>query len=95
MGGLRLLNSYWVAQDSTFKYYEAILVDPVRKGIKRDPSINWVCSTKHKHRELRGKTAKGRKHRGLGRGHRFSQTKGGSRRAAWLRNNTLQLRRKR
>lgn len=27
-GGLRVLNSYWVAQDSSYKYYEVILVDP-------------------------------------------------------------------
>lgn len=27
-GGLRVLNSYWVAQDSSYKYFEVILVDP-------------------------------------------------------------------
>ena len=32
---------------------------------------------------------------GLGKGRRFTQTKGGSRRAAWLRKNSLKLRRKR
>lgn len=26
-GGLRVLNSYWVAQDSSYKYFEVILVD--------------------------------------------------------------------
>lgn len=30
-GGLRVLNSYWVAQDSSYKYYEVILVDPSHK----------------------------------------------------------------
>lgn len=30
-GGLRVLNSYWVAQDSSYKYYEVILVDPAHK----------------------------------------------------------------
>jgi ribosomal protein L15E len=30
-GGLRVLNSYWVAQDSTYKYYEVILMDPSHK----------------------------------------------------------------
>ena len=25
---LRVLNSYWVCQDSTYKWYEVILVDP-------------------------------------------------------------------
>lgn len=27
-GGLRVLNSYWVAQDSSYKYYEVVLIDP-------------------------------------------------------------------
>lgn len=30
-GGLRVLSSYWVAQDSSYKYYEVILVDPAHK----------------------------------------------------------------
>lgn len=30
-GGLRVLNSYWVGQDSTFKFYEVILVDTAHK----------------------------------------------------------------
>jgi hypothetical protein len=30
-GGLRVLNSYWVAQDSTYKYYEVVLMDPSHK----------------------------------------------------------------
>lgn len=94
-GGLRVLNSYWVAQDSTYKYYEVIMVDPAHKAVRRDPKINWLCNAVHKHRELRGKTSAGRKSRGLGKGHRYSQTIGGSRRAAWLRRNSLQLHRKR
>lgn len=94
-GGLRVLNSYWVAQDSTYKYYEVILVDPAHKAIRHDPKANWICNAVHKHRELRGKTSAGRKSRGLGKGHLFTQTIGGSRRAAWRRRNTLQLRRKR
>jgi len=31
LGGLRVLNSYWVAQDSSYKYYEVILVDIFHK----------------------------------------------------------------
>merc|ERR1712157_464907 len=27
-GNLRVLNSYWINQDATFKYFEVILVDP-------------------------------------------------------------------
>lgn len=67
----------------------------VFQAIRNDPKINWVCNAVHKHRELRGKTSAGRSSRGLGKGHRYSQTIGGSRRAAWLRRNSLSLRRKR
>jgi len=91
--GLRVLNSYWVAQDSTYKYFEVILVDPAHKAIRRDPRINWICAPTHKHRELRGLTAAGRKNRGSGKGHLHNKTKGSSRRAAWKRNNSLKLRR--
>ena len=48
-----------------------------------------------KHRELRGLTAAGKRSRGLGKGRKFTQTIGGSRRARWLSNNSLSLRRKR
>lgn len=95
LGGLRVLNSYWVAQDSTYKYYEVILVDIRHNVVRKDGSLNWICKHTQKHREMRGKTSAGRKHRGLGRGFHFSQTKGGSRRARWLRHNSLSLRRKR
>merc|ERR1719231_2020249 len=52
-GGLRVLNSYWVNQDATFKYFEIIMVDPAHKAIRRDPRINWIVNPTHKHRELR------------------------------------------
>ncbi len=90
---LRVLNSYWVNQDSTYKYFEVILVDPQHKAVTRDARINWICKPVHKRREVRGLTAAGKKSRGLGKGHRFNQTIGGSRKAAWRRNNTLSLRR--
>ena len=57
--GLRVLNSYWVAQDSTFKYFEVIMIDPHHKAVRRDPKINWMCAPVQKHRELRGLTASG------------------------------------
>ncbi|XP_069174772.1 large ribosomal subunit protein eL15 isoform X1 [Procambarus clarkii] len=95
LGGLRVLNSYWVAQDSTYKYFEVILVDIRHNVIRKSGSLNWICKHTQKHREMRGKTSAGRKHRGLGRGFHYSQTKGGSRRSCWLRHNTLSLRRKR
>jgi len=67
---LRVLNSYWVNQDSTYKYYEVILVDPSHKAIRRDPRINWICDPTQKRREARGLTGAERKARGIGKGPR-------------------------
>ncbi|KAK2705241.1 large ribosomal subunit protein eL15-like [Artemia franciscana] len=94
-GGLRVLNSYWVGQDATYKFYEVILVDPMHKAIRRNPEAQWICKAVHKHRELRGLTSAGRRSRGLGKGHGYSRTIGGSKKACWKRRNTLSLRRKR
>ncbi|KAK7488776.1 hypothetical protein BaRGS_00019911 [Batillaria attramentaria] len=94
-GGLRVLNSYWVCEDSTYKFFEVILVDPFHKAIRRDPQANWICNPVHKHREMRGLTSAGRQSRGLGKGHKFNKTQGGSRHANWKRRNTLSVLRKR
>ncbi|GAQ80856.1 60S ribosomal protein L15 family protein [Klebsormidium nitens] len=92
-GGLRVLNSYWINQDSTYKYYEVIMVDPHHKVIRRDPRINWITKPVMKHRELRGLTSAGRKHRGLhGKGHNYTKVRP-SVRATWKTNNSLSLRR--
>jgi large subunit ribosomal protein L15e len=53
IGGLRVLNSYWVGQDGTHKFFEVIMVDPGHNAIRNDPRINWICQPVHKHRELR------------------------------------------
>ena len=45
---LRVLNSYWINQDSTYKYFEVILVDPQHKAIRKDPRINWIVNPVHK-----------------------------------------------
>jgi len=93
---LRIIGSYWVGQDSTFKYYEAIFVDPFHKAVRRDPKVNWICKPRHKHREQRGITSSGRKHRGLvGKGLGHAKFIGSSRKQNWRRRNTLSLRRKR
>jgi len=127
LGGLRVLNSYWVnevylfagtynkisceycpaqpstnalafvsaakQQDSTYKYFEIILVDVAHTAIRNDPRINWLCKDVHKHRELRGLTSAGKKYRGLrGKGHTHHKNRP-SRRATWKRNQTLSLRR--
>ena len=62
---LRVLNSYWVNQDSTYKFFEIILVDPSHNAIRNDPRLNWLAKPEHKHRELRGLTRPGKKARGL------------------------------
>jgi len=92
---LRVLSSYWVAEDATYKFYEVIMVDPFHKCIRSDPKIQWICNPVHKHRELRGLTSAGKSSRGLGKGHKFTKTTGGSRHACWKRHNTISLRRKR
>jgi len=90
---LRVLNSYWVNQDSTFKFFEIILVDPHHTAVRSDPRLNWLAKPVHKHRELRGLTRAGKKSRGLaGKGPRFNRNRP-STHAKWLKNNKVSLRR--
>lgn len=92
-GNLRVLNSYWVAQDSTYKFFEVILVDVQHKAIRRDPRMKWIVAPVHKHRELRGLTQAGKKARGLQtKGSKSSSTRP-SKMAAWKRKQMLSLRR--
>lgn len=91
LGALRVLNSYWVGEDATFKFFEVILVDPIHKAIRRDARINWITKPTMKHREMRGLTGAGKKCRSIGKGHGYNKTIGGSRRASWKRRNTLSL----
>merc|ERR1712241_127991 len=85
---MRVLNTYWVGQDASFKFFEVILIDPQHKAIRRDPRINWIVGAKHKHRELRGLTATGKKARGMNqRGHK-AMKKRPSRRSDWKNRNT-------
>ena len=91
--GLRVLNSYWVGQDATFKYFEVILVDPAHTAIRNDPRINWICNAVHKRREARGLTSSGKQHRGLRtKGDRDAKRRP-SKRANYLRRNEVRLRR--
>ena len=53
-GALRVLNSYWVGEDSTYKFFEVILIDPFHKAIRRNPDTQWITKPVHKHREMRG-----------------------------------------
>merc|ERR1712146_761925 len=89
---LRVLNSYWVGQDGTYKFYEVIMVDPAHKTIRNDPRINWLCKPVHKHREIRGLTGAGKKSRGLQqRGNKDNKVRP-SRTASWKRRNRLYFR---
>nr|XP_017818955.2 60S ribosomal protein L15-like [Callithrix jacchus] len=86
---LRVLNSYWVGEDSTYKLFEVILIDPFHKAIRRNLDTQWITEPVHKHEEMSGLTSVGQKN--LGKGHKFHHTIGGSRWAACRRRNTLQL----
>ncbi|XP_048192607.1 60S ribosomal protein L15-like [Perognathus longimembris pacificus] len=90
-GALRVLNSDWVGEDSTEKFVEVIRIDPFHNAIRRNPDTQWITKPVHKHREMHGLTSAGCKGRGLGKGHRFHHTMGGSRRAVWRKCNILLL----
>merc|ERR1719343_292241 len=92
-GGLRVLNSYWVAQDAVNKWFEVVMVDPMHKCIRNDSRLNWICNATHKHRELRGVTSAGRKARGLHRKGKAALKVRPSRRATWKRHQFVKLRR--
>jgi large subunit ribosomal protein L15e len=62
---LRVLNSYWVGEDGSQKWFEVILVDPEHPAIENDDDLNWICSDKHKGRAFRGLTNAGKDNRGL------------------------------
>jgi large subunit ribosomal protein L15e len=95
IGNLRVLNSYWSNTDSVFTWYEVVCADPSHPAIRRDPRNNWVVDAVHKHREQRGLTSAGRKHRGLrNKGHLASRLRP-SVRAVWRRRNAVRLNRKR
>lgn len=93
LGSLRVLNSYWVGQDGSYKWYEVIMVDPMCPAIRNDGQLNWICENTMKHRELRGLTSAGRRARGLR--HRGLTTSNlrPSQYASWKRTHTRSLRR--
>lgn len=93
-GGLRVLSSYWIAQDARYKWFEVVLVDPMHTAIRNDPRINWICKATMKHREMRGLTAAGKHARGLfKKGSNHATKARPSRRATWKRHQLLQLKR--
>jgi len=60
---LEVLDSYWVAEDGNYKWYEVIMVDPEHPEIQNDDDINWICDKQS--RAERGLTPAGKKSRGL------------------------------
>lgn len=62
---LNILNSYHVASDGKYHWYEIILVDPHHPVIKSDKNLAWIGDKQHTGRVYRGLTSAGRKSRGL------------------------------
>jgi len=62
---LRVLNSYWVGEDGSQKWFEVILLDPNHGAIQNDDDLNWICDDAHDNRALRGLTSAGDRGRGL------------------------------
>ncbi len=62
---LAVLNSYELAKDGKHAWFEVILVDPHHPVIIADPRINWICKQSNQSRVFAGKTAAGKRGRGL------------------------------
>lgn len=62
---LEVLNSYYVAEDGMYKWFEVIMVDPRRPEIAKDKNLKWIVEPQHRKRVYRGLTSAGKKARGL------------------------------
>jgi large subunit ribosomal protein L15e len=62
---LRTLDSYWVGEDGSQKWFEIILIDPEHGAIQNDDDLNWICDDTQKGRAFRGTTNAGKRGRGL------------------------------
>lgn len=62
--GCEVLNSYYVAEDGKYKWFEVIIVDPSNPAIKTDKELKWICNPAHKGRVFRGLTSAGKRSRG-------------------------------
>jgi len=61
-----VLNSYYVAEDGKYYWYEVIMIDINSPSIKSDKILNWITKPQHTNRVARGLTASAKKSRGLG-----------------------------
>jgi large subunit ribosomal protein L15e len=60
-----VLNSYQVAKDGKYYWYEIILVDRKHPAIAKDKDLGWISKKQHKRWVYRGLTSAGSKVRGL------------------------------
>ena len=60
-----VLNSYWVAKDGIYYWFEVILVDKSHPAIKSDKNLSWIAEKQHTGRAYRGLTSAARRGRGL------------------------------
>ena len=61
---LRVLNSYWVGEDGSQKWFEVILLDPEHGAIQSDDDLSWICDDSQRGRAYRGRTSAGQRGRG-------------------------------
>jgi len=62
---LEVLNSYQVAKDGKYYFFEVIMIDPSMPEIKSDLVMKWICKDENRNRAQRGLTSAARKSRGL------------------------------
>lgn len=62
---LEVLNSYQLAKDGKYYFFEVILVDPNMPEIKSDRTLKWTADSKNRKRAQRGLTSAAKKSRGL------------------------------
>ncbi len=60
-----VLNSYWVAQDGIYYWYEVIMVDKNHPCVKADKNLKWTSAKNNSGRVFRGLTSSSKSARGL------------------------------
>ena len=60
-----VLNSYWVAKDGKYYWYEVIMVDRDAPQVTKNKDLKFVAKPSHKGRVFRGRTSAGKKSRGM------------------------------
>jgi large subunit ribosomal protein L15e len=79
---LEVLNSYWVGEDGSSKWFEIILVDPNHPAVRSDANVSWITEKQHRKRVFRTLTSAGKKVRSLRRRGRGAEKFRPSRKAA-------------